>query len=163
MPRATKSGCPRHNQGAAAHITNTIKDGIDFVEVVKACFKDAPEVYSAFLSVLHERWWRRITELEEIRRILALFWGHGDILRRYNDFLHEVYFMEFTNEVMETMTSIRIATPQGMVVYLVEDFYPPKEHAVFHPDTASIIQNISPIIQSSVAALPRNKYSNANT
>lgn len=91
------------------------------------------------------------------RRVLELFWSHEDLLRRFNSFLPEGYHIVFPSDSSypsNYYTGIHVETPVGVIEFSNAS----EELHTFQPDSAAIVRNILPIIQSSVSSLPFHAF-----
>ena len=71
-----------------------IKDGLHYIRRVKAEFIGEPETYKQFIEIMHSYRKPEISTEETMRRVSALFAGHGQLLYGFNMFLPDGYEME---------------------------------------------------------------------
>ncbi len=71
-----------------------IKDGLHYIRRVKAEFIGEPETYNQFIEIMHSYRKPEISTEETMRRVSALFAGHGQLLYGFNMFLPDGYEME---------------------------------------------------------------------
>ena len=71
-----------------------LDDALDYVDQVKACFKDRPEVNKQFLHTLKDWQSHSIELFEVVTRVHDLFHGHPDLIQGFGRFLPPGYSRE---------------------------------------------------------------------
>ncbi|KAF8314690.1 hypothetical protein DL93DRAFT_971886 [Clavulina sp. PMI_390] len=73
-----------------------VKDALSYLDIIKASFKDWPQVYSQFLGIMRNFKDKIINTPEVITRVCELFSSQPTLIQRFNTFLPTGYHIECT-------------------------------------------------------------------
>lgn len=109
MQQANQEGAVQ--AGAPQAPSRVLKRAVSYLERVKRTFSERPEVYRAFLAVMHAFKEQRVDITGLVTQVYQLFEGHPNLLIGFNTFLPIGHAGSKPNPTSAASTDAELAVP----------------------------------------------------
>ncbi|PPR01641.1 hypothetical protein CVT26_013124 [Gymnopilus dilepis] len=97
-----------------------VSDALAYLDAIKACFQDQPQVYNDFLDLMKEFKQNRIDTLGVVLRVSHMFRGHQTLIEHFNMFLPTGYRIECSTGPHEDGI-VTVTIPDGTILQTTND------------------------------------------